>query len=77
MLITTRAPIGLATQCLAAYLQAIGYSKERAFSFWLSYMARRWEELDAVRHASIEDGGPGGQLLLAQTRRVQIWLADL
>jgi hypothetical protein len=77
MLITTRAPLRLATRCLAAYLQEIGCPKNRAFSFWLSYMARRWEELDAVHHAPIEEGASGGCMLLEPARRVQTWLASL
>ncbi|MET0553697.1 MAG: phosphotransferase [Vicinamibacteria bacterium] len=70
LLASCGAPRGQAARLLARYLDAIGQPPDRAFTLWISYAARRWEELDGVRGSEAGDSLPGGRILLPVIARV-------
>lgn len=77
LLVSARAPVALARQCLLQYLEQLGLPLAAAAPLWLSYLARRWEELDTVRTPDPADPASGGGLLLSIHSRAQRYLASL
>lgn len=63
-------PRRLGARLLARHLGSIGQRPGRAFTLWMSYAARRWEELDRVRAPQAGDPLPGGRILLPVIERV-------
>jgi len=77
LLVSARAPVALARQCLLQYLEQLGLPVAAAAPLWLSYLARRWEELDTVRTPDPADPATGGGLLLSIHARAQRYLDSL
>ncbi|NJN46634.1 MAG: hypothetical protein HC808_09315 [Candidatus Competibacteraceae bacterium] len=77
LLASVNAPSKLAAECVGAYLDSIGYPRQTAWMLWLSYMARRWEELDRVRPFNPDDPYPGGAILLRTTDWVRRYFAAM
>lgn len=72
LLAGSNAPVGLARRLTGAYLDGAGFPRGHGRAFWLSYMARRWEELQAVRPAAESAERPGGGgVLIDFARRVK------
>lgn len=77
LLCSARAPKALAGRCLSLYLKEIGFSVELASACWLSYLARRWEELDSIRPPRADDLNSGGGLLRPIAERMATYLDTL
>jgi hypothetical protein len=77
LLVSARAPLALARQCLLQYLQQLGLPVAAAAPLWFSYLARRWEELDTVRTPDPGDPASGGGLLLSIHASAQRYLDGL
>lgn len=71
----SNAPVRLARRLVADYLEATGLAMSDAYAVWLSYMARRWEELDSIRPVDPCDPTSGGGVLLPYAQRVREYVS--
>ena len=65
----------LGGQIVAKYLHSLGL-EELGPALWMSYVARRWEELDEVRGVDPADPESGGGALLGIARRGLTLIGD-
>lgn len=77
LLNSARAPVALASRCLGDYLVQLKIPTGEASALWFSYLARRWEELDAIRPPVPGASTSGGGLLLPIQHRVESYLHAL
>lgn len=77
LLASANAPVPLALRCFRDYCRGMNLAPDIAAGSWFSYLARRWEELDAIRPPVPEDPGSGGGILLPTQARVGRYLQAL